>query len=767
MQFVHYPLTWAFLLVLAPLLIHLINLMRRRHVRWAAMDFLLQSYRRHQRSVWLKQLLLLLLRMLAVALVVAMLARLVTGKQWSLFFGSQTTHHYFLLDDSFSMSDRDSSGSAMDRAQRAIAHVTEQLLEQQTPQRVTLLRYSWASRSTSTAPSEADLNAVRVDASFAELLDKRQRGLEVTDLEVGPVAALQMTGQLLESAADEDPIVYLVSDFRRRDWSRPGEIREALQGLERRGARIHLIRCADRRNQNVAITELLPAEGVQASGVPLPMNVRVKNFGPQAAEQVQVKVHLQSFADQGGTAGAGGDAVEELPPLLIDQIAPGETAVRQAQVQFPSAGQHVVSAEVTSDAVMADNRRWCVLDLPAAVPVLICDGDDQQRNAFYLSAVFAPGRVRTGIRPVIQPENFLRDASDEELARFAAVYLLDVVRLEKRAADNLARYVQRGGGLACFLGPLGDPAFYRQWHAEGAGIFPLPCQGPAELPAGTGDGAPDVVANDHPIFRALVDEGGQSRPLARDIRVRRYWRVAADGSPGNPSTRVLARLRNGDPLVVRHNWGEGRVVAWLTSIAPDWNSWALNPTFPVVLLQLHAYLAAPRSDVPRRLAGSPIEMQLDAERYRPELEFLLPDAEHQATVPVTLAASRPEPDSPLLEFTIGRGADRPGRDGRTDRSGIYVVRPVTLEGVPETRRFAVNVSPTEGDMDLLPEAELAESLQPIRAQVYRADDVADLATGQEGFAWSQILAFLLVGLLLGEQALAYSASYHTTPGGKP
>ena len=62
MQFIYQPLTWGFFLVLVPLLIHLINLMRHRRVQWAAMEFLLQSYRKHRKWVWLKQLLLLLAR---------------------------------------------------------------------------------------------------------------------------------------------------------------------------------------------------------------------------------------------------------------------------------------------------------------------------------------------------------------------------------------------------------------------------------------------------------------------------------------------------------------------------------------------------------------------------------------------------------------------------------------------------------------------------------------------------------------------------------
>ncbi len=49
MQFLYPALTTGFLLVLLPLLIHLINMMRHRRVQWAAMEFLLQSYKKHRR----------------------------------------------------------------------------------------------------------------------------------------------------------------------------------------------------------------------------------------------------------------------------------------------------------------------------------------------------------------------------------------------------------------------------------------------------------------------------------------------------------------------------------------------------------------------------------------------------------------------------------------------------------------------------------------------------------------------------------------------
>src|SRR6478672_7179015 len=167
MQFVYQALTWGFLLALLPLLIHLINMMRHRRVKWAAMEFLLQSYKKHRRWIWLKQLLLLLARMAAVVLLVAMLAQLKTRDQWLALFGGKATHHYVLLDDSYSMSDRVAGQSAFDASRQVIASIVQGAKTADNPQKLTLLRYSQARGGADvSANSAADFNSETIDSEF-------------------------------------------------------------------------------------------------------------------------------------------------------------------------------------------------------------------------------------------------------------------------------------------------------------------------------------------------------------------------------------------------------------------------------------------------------------------------------------------------------------------------------------------------------------------------------------------------------------------------
>src|SRR5438874_1756332 len=89
-------------LVSAPIIIHLINRLRFRRVRWAAMEFLLKSQKRNRRRLIIEQLILLALRCALVLLVVLLAARYLFSFD---LFQTQGTTHIVLIDDTLSMSD--------------------------------------------------------------------------------------------------------------------------------------------------------------------------------------------------------------------------------------------------------------------------------------------------------------------------------------------------------------------------------------------------------------------------------------------------------------------------------------------------------------------------------------------------------------------------------------------------------------------------------------------------------------------------------------
>ncbi len=767
MQFVHQALTWGFLLALLPLLIHLINLVRRRRVQWAAMDFLLQSYKRHRTWIWLKQLLLLLMRMAAIAIIVAMLAQWITQREWFSLFGGTATHHYVILDDSFSMSDRVGGTTAFDRASRALQNIGTQAMARETPQKFTVLRFS---RATGVDPaaedgaSVADVHAEAVDSNFDLFLEETRLDFAPTELASSPHDALRIVKQLVDSSSDEESVVYLLSDFREKDWENPAEARQTLRELSQAQVDVHFVSCNESQQSNLAIVDVTPADDTRAAGVPLFVNVTVKNFGREAVRKLPVRVRTWFYDPQSELAGEPGQVEgkeDEPPTVVIDEIAAGETGTARFQVFFPQAGRHVVEAELPDDSVTADNRRWCVIDLPDAEQVLVIDGSPDQHHAFFLTAAFAPGqRTNTGIRPDIQPPAFLRDATPESLARYQAIYLLDLDRVDPHVVPTLETYVREGGGLGIFVGDQVNIEFYnRSLYRDGAGLFPVELERSDLLADELFENAPDLEVEDHPIFGIFLVE---RNPFINLVRIERYLRPSEAWAPPPDSTiDVLARLRNQQPLAVERKLGDGRVVAFLTSLAPDWNNWAQDPSFVVVLLQLQSYLAAPTRLNEERLVGGTLEVRLDAKTFRRDLALVIPGSDDVPLV-VKATAEPPSEESPILVATL---TNSPTRSlANTSHSGIYEAWPETVEGTVDPRRYAFNVNPAESDLTIAETQTLLTRLEPAQIEFRTADQYAFDFAEQAGVNRTLLLMVLLILLLLCEQALAYAASYHTSQG---
>ena len=388
-------LLWGLPVVGVPVLIHLINMMRHRRVEWAAMEFLLSSQRKNRTWVFLKQLLLLLVRMAAIAIVVLLVAKPKMSGQLGALLGHGRTHHIVLLDDSFSMSDRWGNTSAMDEARSVIRRIGAQAAGDVHPRTFSLLRFSRAAgRGLGAQP---DFFEEPVDSNFVDRLRESLAGIEVSEIAAGPQSALEAVLQLIGDSDGDQRIVYLVSDFRAKEWDDPAELKNRLAELTDLGAKLHLVRCVDTSRPNLAIRELAPGPGIRAAGVPLDVEVTVTNFGDVPVRDVPVLLETDDHPR---------------PAVKIEEIPPGRSVSERFPVRFPTAGEHRVVARLETDTVAADNFRYAVMEFPADVSVLLVDGDPGAASARYLESALKPGgTVTTGIRPRIEGPRYLRPPS--------------------------------------------------------------------------------------------------------------------------------------------------------------------------------------------------------------------------------------------------------------------------------------------------------------------------------------------------------------------
>jgi hypothetical protein len=731
-------LTIGLPLVAVPILIHLINLRRQQRVRWAAMQFLLESQQRNRRWILLKQLLLLATRMAIIALVVLMLAHLIVRNEWLRLLGSGTTHHLVLLDDSYSMSDRWDNTSAIAEGKRAVQAIVDQAYQQADTQLVTLLRFSEAARLS--AGAQPQVFNERINDDFRSRLESLLAAWDVSQTDVGPVDALKAVPRLPLEDDQRSLILYVVSDFRKRQFAAATDIRKLLLDLRETESidQVHLVRCVSETRPNLAITALAPESGVRAAGVEMWMNVTVANYSDAPARGVTVQLEQD------------GDA---LPALALDDIAPRDAVTHKFRVQFAGTGSHWLAASLGADAVDVDNRRYFACELSAGRPVLIVDGSRDGRGGRQLTLALAPGgNTRTGWQPHVENASFLADP--ERLAEEAAVCLLDVPRLADNELAALESFVQNGGGAAFFVGSDTDRSFYNaRLYRDGEGLFPVPLKLPTQLLDDADGDVPDLAVSDHPLFRVLVGRRNGFLPL---VLVNYYYAAQDDWQPSAESTtEIIARLRNNDPLVVEKRFGEGRVVAQLTKLSSGdtplgrWTNWSLNPVFPVLANELVNYLAAGRQEDALHQVGDDLVVAVDERKYEASVQFRAPGSgTSRSLIQVDAIAGASQLTATLEDVAA---------------SGVYEAQLQPLEGNLESQRFAVNVPTGEGDLATTPRDELAQKLTGVDFVLHDAVDMTLDSQQLAGFKMSDALCAAIIVMLLGEQLLAYLASFHVAP----
>jgi hypothetical protein len=591
---------WGATAVSAPIIIHLINRLRYRRVRWAAMEFLLKSQKRNRRKLILEQLILLLLRCLIVTLIVLLVVR----PTWLLGDAGRSadwpSYHVVILDDSLSMQDTDDpknaeSTSAFKTGTTLLGELARRYAEANNPHYWTVLKLSdpLVPELGSAHPQLGDQPPGQLlTADEARKLGDKLTSLECTVLPLRPLSAIQEANKYLESVKEGHRVLHLVSDFRRRDWSQADadEATQLMAEMARTGVQVRLHDVAKPKRSggvsdvpvghaNLGITsvvartrkageeDLSPAKPAQARdipvrvvtpGIPVYLHATVKNFGDTARQNIKLSLRV--------------DGTERLSRSL-DTLAGGEEKAVVFDLVFTGdepLGHKRISAWIDDadrlDHLPPDNVRFTYLELQKEIPVLLVDPDHVQLepspDSYFVHSAYTGG-PRTGIRTERIRPGEVKNRKD--LDRFSVIYLLNLpgvgtsaTELDPDGLKALETYVERGGSLVFFLGPRTNVgSFNEHLYKKGQGLFPAPIMPRPDTERGTGqpfvDDPPDaddhsaklrILQSGHPAFRV---RGDLAELVAKYSSVNRYFKVEPTWKPGDNAS-VVVQLTNRRPL---------------------------------------------------------------------------------------------------------------------------------------------------------------------------------------------------------------------------
>ncbi|MFO0976863.1 MAG: BatA domain-containing protein [Planctomycetaceae bacterium] len=756
-------------LVLIPIIIHILSRLRYRKVRFAAMEFLLESEELNRRRIILEQLLQLLLRILAVLLFVLLIGRLLLDPGRLLMLHGASVHHVVLLDDSLSMRDREGDETVFREALTTLeSMLTEGSRIAGGSARVTILSMSDPRR-----PIVSDRS---LDGAFVQEFAPRLRNLPCSWRSASPVDALQAAKDILAADGSVSPQVHVLTDLRASDWNNRPEVTEALESLKSIKATVDLIQVSREPRPNIAISQLSADTLAVAQGVLWRLTATVVNHGASAANGLRATV----FVD--GTALPG--------KMLLPSIEPGASVPVSHDLSFESEGRHVVEVRLDDDALREDNRRFLAVEVSERRSVLIVDDDGQQDDAGFIAAALSADPALTGLTADIRASQALTAG---DLPKYDCVYLLNVRDLPADTTLLLAEYVRNGGGIVWFPGDQANLSWYSETlRTPEQKLFPVPLGTvrqaiPTEAVRTLTDDTPTFVTpvfEPHPIF-AVYNTPDSPFPdtvqLSSWLQVTTDWKN--DDTERGDGVRTLMRLKTGEPVAFEHALGKGRVLTFLTGGGRRWSNWPVAPAAPgfvVMHLLIHQYLQKPVDTIEQRELTEPLRLQWPSRKFTETMEVYLPEAgpgeEPVAETFVRLEASavntednkapapsdpndagtKSTPNTPTTSADPELAVTVP----QAERPGVYRIRRFSSEGVASDLAVALNVPTTESALTIADAALITSGGDLGHVRVLEGDSAEALGGSNAGRELRWVLLGLLMVTLIAEQLISLRLSYH-------
>jgi hypothetical protein len=516
-----------------PILLHLLSRQRLPLIPFSSLEFLKRLQKRKSRRIQLRQLILLIIRALAVAILVLTFAR--PALKTSGATGSAAAVEIVAIADDGLTSAAESRDGLIYKQE--LERLKEILVLAGPNDRITVIR-------------AADLQPMTVSAGSRDLILGQMQDQEPEPIVPDTRRALILADSIFRASSLFNRELYIISSFYGSEWDSIGWSQD-----DDRTRRI-LSPVGPDHLDNLAVGGVKAAGTILQRGKPVELEIVFENHTTAEARDALAGIYLDD---------------ERVAQLSVD-IPAGGSATKTVTL-IPTRGGLIpgrVKLEEV-DALAADNRGYFILKVPDSIAVLAVAPDSADRAL--LNSVFAgdqTGFVKLGWGDPVGWET-------GSLSSCQVLLLAGVKDVSTGAATRVRQFVEAGGGVVVIPGMDSDLA------GLGRGLFnELGFAGAREAvqSGGVNWSKLDLTA---PIFQGIFEDKGTPKSPAFNF----YLDLGV--SRGD---QVLIALSNGRPFLIERQVGKGRALLFAAPITPDAGDFPFTGIFAPLLFRSVIYAAA-------------------------------------------------------------------------------------------------------------------------------------------------------------------------------
>lgn len=517
-----------------PLIIHLWSRRHAKIIDFSSLQFLLSLNRRKVRSLRLKQILILILRMLIILLIVLAFTRPIFKSKWlTSASGMAKRSVVIVLDNSYSMGYSGLQGIRFNIAKEKALEILNSLGNGDNASLILM----------SDVP---DIVFKQVTSNIQQVKSAVQNA-KLSYKGTSVLTSLQEAYSLLKESKNPQKQVYLISDLCENGWKnwkttfseQPNEIET------------YIIKVGENAD-NRAIENIRLSNDIIGTGAPVQIIAKVK----------------------GTTSG------QTIAELFIDGEKKSQSTVSGNTVSFTDVfhkpGIYTGEVRLSADQLPVDDSSFFVFDVIGRVKVLVA-GD----NRFYVNLALNPYNSLES-EAMIYPVNVTIDELGKvSLDKYNAVVLVDVARLTDSAIRNLNEFYSNGGNIVIFVGKSADRDFYNKldFLSVSFGSRTDFAQKPIRISRWN---------KDHQIFSVFREEGMSGTLKAPEI-------YSAFSIIPKTGAEIISNFDNNIPAIIevkstKSDVNSGKVILFNFSPDPQASDISLRPAFLPLIQQTILYL---------------------------------------------------------------------------------------------------------------------------------------------------------------------------------
>jgi hypothetical protein len=564
-----------------PIIIHLLNLRKLKVIEFSSLQFLKEMQKNKMRKIRIKQILLLILRTLAIIFLVLSFSRPTIRNINLAGLGSEVKNTIILvIDDTPSMSVEDKQGSYISQAKKLAEKILESSEE---GDEIYLIRFS-------------DLNILKenFEPVSKNIAQREIENVEVKDISRTFVDVFLSVSKILDQTKNLSKEVYILTDFQKTNLPEDLSNLPKLDKSFDANTRIYVFKIGEKEAFNISIDSLQVLTKIFEMNKPVTITASLTNHSSENGVNVSSNLYFND---------------KKVAQKGID-IKSNSSGNFSFTGQIKEYGFNSGRLEIEDDDFLKDNFRYFNFFVPEKIKVLMVS--ENPNDLFFVNLVlsqtvddnsepvFSITQTSTQFFNSYKPENYdiLIISSPEKIFNL----------------NPLKNFIQNGGRVVILPG-INSSVISFSKAIESLGLNTINGVTGSKDTKSSFTRFREIDFN-HPIFSGIFSEKVQKKIESPKIFQSFNYKPTLNG-------KEIISLENNYSFLAEEKIGNGVVLLFTSAIDLSWSELPLKPIFVPMINRIALYANSNNSNLDF-LAGEEIQFK-PFKRITGQLKIQTPD----------------------------------------------------------------------------------------------------------------------------------------------